>query len=151
MAKNLQRKRQLLQSLFGLTRFGNLVIIGLAQYFTALFLVGKHTLTDIHLFLLSLATILIAGGGYAINDYYDVKIDYINKPDRVVIGKSITRRHAILFHSVLSIPPPPLGCMIGLYISWKIAAINVASAFLLWLYSNSLKRLAFVGNLTLHS
>ncbi len=144
MAKNLQRKRQLLQSLFRLTRFGNLVIIGLAQYFTALFLVGKHTLTDIHLFLLSLATILIAGGGYAINDYYDVKIDYINKPDRVVIGKSITRRHAILFHSVLSI----LGCMIGLYISWKIAAINVASAFLLWLYSNSLKRLAFVGNLT---
>jgi len=138
------RTRQLVRSLFKLTRFGNLVIIALAQYFTAIFLVGRDTLTDFRLFILSLATILIAAGGYAINDYYDVKIDYINKPERVVIGKSITRRHAILFHSILSI----LGCTLGLYVSWKIAAINIISAFLLWLYSNSLKRLAFVGNFT---
>lgn len=144
MAKGFQQKSQLLRSLFKLSRFGNLVIIALAQYFTAAFLVGRHTLLDPRLFMLSLATVLIAAAGYAINDYYDVKIDYINKPERVVIGKSVTRRHAILFHSVLSI----LGCLIGLYVSWKIAAINLVSVFLLWLYSNNLKRLAFVGNLT---
>jgi 4-hydroxybenzoate polyprenyltransferase len=141
--------RNFVTSLFKLTRFGNLVIIGLAQYFTAGFLVGRHTLNDPLLFLLSCSTVLIAAAGYIINDYYDVKIDYINKPDRVVIGKAITRRHAILYHVVLS----ALGVLIGLYISWetkllKIVAINVLSVFLLWWYSNNLKRLPFVGNLT---
>jgi 4-hydroxybenzoate polyprenyltransferase len=141
--------RDFITSLLKLTRFGNLVIIGLAQYFTAGFLVGRHALNDPLLFLLSCSTILIAAAGYIINDYYDVKIDYINKPERVVIGKGIPRRYAILFHVVLS----AAGILIGLYISWetrllKIVAINILSVFLLWFYSNNLKRLPFVGNLT---
>jgi 4-hydroxybenzoate polyprenyltransferase len=136
--------RTFIESLLKLTRFGNLVIIGLAQYFTAGFLVGMHTLNDIKLFLLSISTIAIAAGGYIINDYYDVKIDYINKPERVIIGKKITRRYAILFHVVLSI----LGIMLGIYLSWRLGAINIISVFLLWLYSNNLKRLPFIGNLT---
>jgi 4-hydroxybenzoate polyprenyltransferase len=136
--------RSFIESLLKLTRFGNLIIIALTQYFTAGFLIAMHTLNDVPLFLLSLSTVLIAAGGYIINDYYDVKIDYINKPDRVVIGKKITRRYAILFHIVLS----SIGILLGYYLSWKIAAINVLSVFLLWVYSNYLKRLPFVGNLT---
>jgi 4-hydroxybenzoate polyprenyltransferase len=136
--------RGFLESLLKLTRFGNLVIIALAQYFTAGFLIGMHTLNDLKLFLLAFSTVTIAAGGYVINDYYDVKIDYINKPDRVVIGKSITRRYAILFHVVLS----SIGILLGVYLSWRIGAINVLSVFLLWLYSNNLKRLPFIGNLT---
>ena len=136
--------RTFIESLLKLTRFGNLVIIGLAQYFTAGFLVGMHTLNDVKLFLLSISTIAIAAGGYIINDYYDVKIDYINKPERVIIGKKITRRYAILFHVVLSI----LGIVLGVYLSLRIGAINIISVFLLWLYSNNLKRLPFIGNLT---
>ncbi|HZB13805.1 MAG TPA: geranylgeranylglycerol-phosphate geranylgeranyltransferase [Chryseolinea sp.] len=136
--------RSFVESLLKLTRFGNLLIIALSQYFTAGFLIGMHTLNDIHLFLLSLSTVLIAAGGYIINDYYDVKIDYINKPHRVVIGKSITRRYAILFHIALS----AAGILVGFYLSWKIAAVNVFSVFLLWLYSNILKRLPFIGNFT---
>jgi 4-hydroxybenzoate polyprenyltransferase len=120
------------------------VIIGFAQYFTAVFLIGNETIYDYKLFLLSISTVLIAAAGYIINDYYDVKIDYINKPERVVIGKSITRRFAILYHVILSIA----GISIGLYLSWWLAAINVLSVFLLWLYSNNLKRLPFVGNIT---
>ncbi|MEJ7643364.1 MAG: geranylgeranylglycerol-phosphate geranylgeranyltransferase [Chryseolinea sp.] len=133
-----------LASLLKLTRFGNLVIIGFAQYFTSTFLIDRRTVFDYHLLLLSCSTILIAAAGYIINDYYDVKIDYINKPDRVIIGKSITRRYAILFHVVLSLA----GVLIGVYLSWSITALNVMSVFLLWLYSNMLKRLPLVGNLT---
>jgi 4-hydroxybenzoate polyprenyltransferase len=136
--------RSFIESLLKLTRFGNLIIIALAQYFTAGFLIGMYTLNDFKLFLLSLSTISIAAGGYIINDYYDVKIDYINKPDRVVIGKSITRRYAILFHIMLSVA----GILLGFYLSWRIAAVNVFSVFLLWLYSNNLKRLPFIGNLS---
>lgn len=133
-----------IESMLKLTRFGNLMIIGFAQYFTAAFLISKDAIYDVRLLLLSTSTVLIAASGYIINDYYDVKIDYINKPDRVVIGRNITRRYAILFHVVLS----ALGILIGLYLSWRIAAVNVLSVFLLWLYSNNLKRLPFIGNLT---
>ncbi|HEY9045297.1 MAG TPA: geranylgeranylglycerol-phosphate geranylgeranyltransferase [Ohtaekwangia sp.] len=139
---SVNRTRIFIESLLKLTRFGNLVIIGVAQYFTAAFLIDRSSPGDIRLFLLSVSTIVIAAAGYIINDYYDVKIDYINKPDRVVIGRNIPRRHAILFHVVLS----GLGILLGLVLSWRIAAINVISVFLLWLYSNNLKRLPFIGN-----
>jgi 4-hydroxybenzoate polyprenyltransferase len=134
--------RTFLESLLKLTRFGNLVIIGLAQYCTAGFLIATTTLNDGSLFILATSTVLIAAAGYIINDYYDVKIDYINKPGRVVIGKSITRRYAILFHVVLS----SAGVLLGLLLSWKIGAVNLVTVFLLWLYSNNLKRLPFIGN-----
>jgi 4-hydroxybenzoate polyprenyltransferase len=139
---SVNRTRTFIESLLKLTRFGNLVIIGIAQYFTAGFLIDKTLPGDIRLFLLSVSTIVIAAAGYIINDYYDVKIDYINKPDRVVIGRNIPRRYAILFHVVLS----GAGILLGLFLSWRIAAINVMSVFLLWLYSNNLKRLPFIGN-----
>lgn len=135
---------QLILALFRLTRFWNLAIIALAQYFTAYFLFNQRqtVFTDIWLFLLSASTIMIAAAGYIINDYYDIKIDLINKPDRVVIGKTITRRYAILFHTVISF----LGVAAGLLINWKVGAFNFICAFLLWFYSNNLKRLPLIGN-----
>jgi 4-hydroxybenzoate polyprenyltransferase len=144
MTQTLQISSDFIESWLKLTRFGNLVIIGFAQYFTAGFLIGKETIYDYRLFLLSVSTVLIAAAGYIINDYYDVKIDYINKPERVVIGKSITRRFAILFHVLLSV----VGISIGFYLSLWLAAINLLSVFLLWIYSKNLKRLPFVGNIT---
>src|SRR5690606_23963105 len=116
MESSIMMNRTFLESMLKLTRFGNLVIIALSQYFTAGFLIGMFTLNDFELLLLATSTVCIAAGGYIINDYYDVKIDYINKPDRVVIGKSITRRYAILFHVVLS----ALGIVLGYYLSWRV-------------------------------
>jgi 4-hydroxybenzoate polyprenyltransferase len=129
-------------SLFRLTRFWNLLILALCQYCTAGFLISKEFLFDTRLLLLVLSTGLIAAAGYIINDYYDVKIDLINKPDRVVIGKGITRRYAIFFHTALSL----IGVGMGFMLNWKIGVINFGCAFLLWLYSNELKRRPFIGN-----
>ncbi|MFN5557180.1 MAG: geranylgeranylglycerol-phosphate geranylgeranyltransferase [Chryseotalea sp.] len=128
-----------------LTRFGNLLIIGFAQTATAFFLVGSHSWQTFSLWLLSSSTIIIAAAGYIINDYYDIKIDYINKPERVVIGKIIPRRFAILFHTLFSVG----GIAIGFYLSWQIGVIHFFSAFMLWLYSNSLKRLPLIGNVVI--
>lgn len=114
----------------------------MAQYFTAFFLIGPHTFRDIHLFTLCVSTVLIAAAGYIINDYYDVKIDLINKPERVVIGKTVGRRYAIFLHTFLSLA----GVALGLLLSWQIALANFAAAFLLWFYSNHLKRKPFFGN-----
>ncbi|MGC1243222.1 MAG: geranylgeranylglycerol-phosphate geranylgeranyltransferase [Chryseosolibacter sp.] len=141
MATNYRLKRFII-SFARLTRVWNLIIIALAQYLTAAFLIDPKTILDPRLFILSTSTVLIAAAGYIINDYYDIKIDLINKPERVVIGKSITRRYAILFHTLLSLA----GVFLGLFLSWKIAAVNFASATVLWWYSNNLKRQPFIGN-----
>jgi len=131
-----------IRALLRLTRFWNLVIIGLAQYFAAGFLIDKSLIWDWRLLVLATSTVIIAAAGYIINDYYDIKIDLINKPERVVIGKSITRRYALFFHSILL----TIGVGLGFFIGWKIAIINFFSAFLLWWYSNNLKRQPFIGN-----
>lgn len=131
-----------IRALLRLTRFWNLVIIGLAQYFAAGFLIDKSLIWDWRLLVLATSTVVIAAAGYIINDYYDIKIDLINKPERVVIGKSITRRYALFFHSILL----TIGVGLGFFIGWKIGMINFFSSFLLWWYSNSLKRQPFIGN-----
>jgi 4-hydroxybenzoate polyprenyltransferase len=131
-----------LEPLLRIARFWNLLIIAIAQYFTVAFLVDPKLVYDWHLFALSTSTLLIAAGGYIINDYYDVKIDLINKPERVVVGRGISRRYAILLHIVLS----TAGIFLGLILNWKIGAVNFFSVFMLWWYSNMLKRLPFVGN-----
>ncbi len=131
-----------LRALLRLTRFWNLVIIGLSQYFVTIFLIDRELLLDWKLFVLSSSTAIIAAAGYIINDYYDIKIDLINKPNRVVIGKNITRRYALFFHSILSF----MGVALGFVLSWKLGVINFLSAFLLWVYSNNLKRQPFIGN-----
>jgi 4-hydroxybenzoate polyprenyltransferase len=131
-----------IKSLLRITRFWNLLIIAVAQYFTVFFLVDKKLIFDWHLAALSASTVIIAAAGYIINDYYDVKIDLINKPERVVVGRGVSRRYAIFLHTALSV----FGIMLGLILNWKIGAINFLSVFMLWLYSNLLKRLPFSGN-----
>jgi len=131
------------------TRFWNLLIIVLAQYFTAIFLVQTHqsllqTLSDKRLFLMVFSSVIIAAAGYIINDYYDVKIDLINKPHRVVVGRILKRRVAMVAHTILNFT----GIAIGFLLSWQIGVINFMTAIILWLYSNQFKRIALVGNIT---
>ena len=92
--------------------------------------------------LLVLSTVLIAAGGYVINDYYDVKIDYINKPEKVIVGKTISRRTTMLLHALLSYG----GIFIALLVSWKLALADTLIVMLLWYYSNRLKCTPLWGN-----
>lgn len=150
MTSKNQRATPLAFSIKGLAkliRWPNLLIIALSQYLAAIFLIGPSEnyldyLFDVELFLIALGTILIAAAGYIINDYYDVKIDYINKPQKVVVGSTLKRRAAMFIHTGLNI----LGILAGVLVSLKIALINLLAATLLWGYSNQLKRMPFIGN-----
>src|SRR5690554_167755 len=138
-----------LSALLKISRPVNLLILAFAQLMTAYFLVettgdGSSVLLDPNLYLLIISTLILAASGYMINDYYDVKIDYVNKPQEVIVGKILKRRSVMFFHTVLNL----LGIGLGMYISLKVGFINFVAAFLLWLYSNSLKRLPLVGNIT---
>ncbi len=128
-------------------RMTNLVIVALTQYLTRILLIGprhewKSIVTDIDMLVLSLSTVCIAAAGYIINDYFDVKIDIVNKPERVVVGRYLKRRWAMGAHQILNV----VGAILGLVVSPYVFIINVFSITLLWFYSERYKRLPFIGN-----
>src|SRR5215207_5726604 len=57
-----------------------------------------QTLTQPYFWMICGASVLIAAAGYIINDYFDLNIDRVNKPEKLVVDKVIKRRWAILWH-----------------------------------------------------
>ena len=141
---------------FQLLRVGNLVFIAIL-----LFVMEKWVATPLlHLArfqelmpwwilcLLILSTVLIAAGGYVINDYFDVKIDRINRPDDLVVTRHISRDGAMRLFQVLS----GIGIISGLAVawwarSWTLGMTYIVIPGLLWFYSASYKRQLIVGNI----
>jgi 4-hydroxybenzoate polyprenyltransferase len=100
------------------------------------------------LLLIGSAVVLIAAGGYVINDYFDIKIDRINRPDEVIVSRTVSKPAAMRLSLVLS----GIGIACGLSAavllrSWTIGSVFVLVPGLLWFYSSSYKRLFMIGNL----
>lgn len=132
-----------------LSRAPNLLIIVFTQYMVAIFLISgtkdwMSIVFDGHFFIVVFSTVVIAAAGYFINDYYDIKIDLINKPDKVIVGNKLQRRTVMLWHTCLNFA----GIILGAWINIWIGMVNFIAAFSLWLYSNDLKRRPFIGNFT---
>jgi 4-hydroxybenzoate polyprenyltransferase len=150
---------KILAAFFRLVRFSNLLFIALTQILFRVFILPfiyesysgnseKIRLTT-HLFLcLVAASVCIAAAGYIINDYFDVNIDLINKPSKLIIGRFIKRRWAIIFHVSLS----AIGLVLSIYIGWKlrnpfVPVFNFLAIAALWFYSTTFKKKLLLGNL----
>lgn len=97
---------------------------------------------------LTVSTLLIAAGGYAINDYFDTKIDLLNHPDNLIVGRSVTKTQASWIHHVTT----ALGALMGVALAIYLRSITLGFIFvmvpgLLWFYSASYKRQFLVGNI----
>jgi len=97
--------------------------------------------------LLVAATVFLTAGGYVINDYFDIKTDLINK-GKVIVGTTIPRRQAMMWHNIFNIA----GVLAGFYISWISGYIWLGTMFLvvsglLYFYSASYKRQFLIGNI----
>ena len=141
-----------------LIRYQNLIFIAFAQFVMRQVVLVPilqtfgfdATMDTSMLFLLITATVLIAAGGYVINDYFDVKIDFINKPDKQIVGNKISRHKAMLLHQILT----GLGVVCGLLLAFFARSFTLAFIFivipgLLWFYSASYKRQFLIGNLVI--
>ncbi len=99
------------------------------------------------LLLLIAATVCIAAGGYVINDYFDVKIDRINRPDEVVVTRTVSKPAAMRLSLILSGVGIVFGIAVAAYLrSMTIGILFVLIPGLLWFYSSSYKRLFMIGN-----
>lgn len=142
-------------SFLRLIRLPNLFLIILTQYLIRYTIVipiltafGQASeVSETNFFLVVLSTVLIAAGGYIINDYYDLQIDRINKPEKVIIGNRVSKKQSINMYAATSLA----GIAIGAYLSFfqdifLLWQINFLSASLLLLYSSLFKKIILVGN-----
>lgn len=145
-----------------LIRLPNLLIIVLTQYAVRYGIVapilynfsGSQNIFNVGLkmnnldfFLLSLSTVMIAAAGYIINDYFDVKVDRVNRPDKIIVGKYIKRRVAMGAHITIN----AIAILIGAYLAykignWKLIFIQILAAGALWYYSTLFKNQVIIGN-----
>jgi 4-hydroxybenzoate polyprenyltransferase len=148
------RKKLKILKYLNLIRYQNLLFIALVQVFIKYGLFkpfGASTVLDAFSFaLLVFATLCIAAAGNIINDIYDVEIDKINKPKKVLIGKEISEKNANRLFIIFNIT----GVAIGFYLSNSIqkpgfAALFVAISALLYLYATYLKGILLLGNITI--
>lgn len=98
---------------------------------------------------LVIASVLIAAAGYIINDYFDLNIDQINKPQKNVFARLINRRWAIIWHfsfSLFGIFCTAMAVGLG---KWYLILANIGVTALLWFYSTSFKRQLLIGNIVI--
>jgi 4-hydroxybenzoate polyprenyltransferase len=132
-----------------LLRWPNLIFIVLTQllfYFCIYLPLYEVPQTHILVWLI-IASVCIAGAGYIINDYFDLNIDKINKPNKNVLNTIINRRWAIVWHllfSFIGIIATAIAVGFG---KWYLIIANIFCVALLWLYSTSLKRKLLIGNI----
>lgn len=129
------------------SRIPNLLIIAFTQFITAYYLLNK-SLADLltpDFLLFVFSTGLIGAAGYIINDYFDQKIDMINRPSKVIVGTTFRRRLALFSHIVLTMS----GIGIGFLIDPMVGAIHIFSAGALWTYSVVIRRWLLLGTLTI--
>lgn len=142
---------------FRLIRSVNLLFIVFTQclfqyaiIIPSLALAHKAPILSTQLFLiLMLASVFIAAGGYVINDYFDLNIDRVNKPEKLIIEKYIRRRWAIFWHLFLSLLGIGLTEYVGIQLGepYFLGLLNTICVILLWVYSTTFKKKLLTGNL----
>lgn len=109
---------------------------------------GQACYGSLEFILLVCSSIFIAAGGYAINEYFDTKIDMINRPEKVIVGKTISRKSAATYFQILI----GIGTLCGLILAYLVRDIKAGFIFiiipgLLWFYSGAYKRQFLIGNI----
>ena len=147
---------ELIKPYLQLLRIGNLAFLAILLYvmekWVATPLLQVEKFSELMpwwvLTLLIISVVCVAAGGYVINDYFDVKIDRINRPDDLVVTRIISREAAMRLFQVLTIVGIAAGLVVAWWArSWNLLFIYIVIPGLLWFYSSSYKRMLLVGNL----
>jgi len=140
----------MLRQFLHIIRWPNLAMIGVVQGIIYYMLMDTATsiLKGIDFLVLSFITMLIAGGGYIINDYYDHQIDAVNKPKKWIAGNVWSLQTVFKSYMIVGI----VGGLLSVYLAIKLSllpflAIYPVAVGALWMYSYALKCKPLIGNI----
>lgn len=133
-------------SLLSVVRGYNILILIFAQYLASIFIFSpeksaNHVLFDLHLLYIVIASVCVVAAGYIINNFYDVKVDRINRPLKTGIDNYVKQETKLSLYFALNL----LGFAFGFFVSWKAALFFSVYIFGIWFYSHKLKKHPFTG------
>jgi len=127
------------------------IVLWTMQYWVAVPVAGEWSeglMSWWMMLLLTVSIVCIAAGGYVVNDYFDVKIDRINRPERLIVTNTLSKTTTMWLFRILT----GIGVACGIALSWAIHSMTLLLVIvmvpgLLWFYSASYKRQFLVGNI----
>ncbi|MEM2924685.1 MAG: UbiA family prenyltransferase [Methanocellales archaeon] len=113
------------------------VIVGIA-------VANSPSITLYNVFFGALTAILIEVGTFALNDYFDLEVDKVNKRfDRPLVRGDLTPKTAL----AIALISTPLGVLSSFFLNWLCFSIALISALFGVLYDVRLKETGFFGNI----
>ena len=142
-----QRSLLKLLSLFSLVRGYNIIVLVLAQYLTARYILAPQTpwsgiLLDFKFFTLVSASALTTAAGYIINNFYDAAKDQINRPKKYILEHLISQQDQLVFYLILNMA----AFVIASAISIRVVLFFLFYMITIWFYSSTVKRLFWLSN-----
>lgn len=140
----------MLKIFLSLVRWPNLVLIALIQVIVYIRLMdySQSVLAYVDLAALVMITLLIGASGYIINDYYDVEIDKVNKPEKWIVGNRIRSDYALRWYKLFIL----CGALLSFLVGYRMHMLLYFPLYLLavvglQLYSSRLKCSPLLGNI----
>lgn len=133
-------------SLLSVVRGYNILILIFAQYLASIFIFSpdksaRHVVFDLHLLYIVIASVCVVASGYIINNFYDVKVDRINRPLKAGLDSYVKQETKLSLYFVLNL----IGFIFGWLVSWRAALFFAIYIFGIWFYSHKLKKYPFTG------
>jgi 4-hydroxybenzoate polyprenyltransferase len=133
-------------SLLSVIRGYNIFVLIAAQYLASIFIFSpkkslRSVIFDLNLFYIVLASVCVVAAGYIINNFYDAKVDQINRPVKTKIDNYVKQETKLSLYFFLNF----LGFTFGFFVSLKSALFFAVYIFGIWFYSHKLKRHPFTG------
>lgn len=140
-----------MRAYFQLIRYGNCLMaafsaaIGVVIAYNIIAGAGPLPFPLPEIIYVALVVFLVTGAGNAINDYYDIEIDRINKPERPIPSGRISKSKAFYFSILLF----AAGTLTAFFINTICGVIALFNSLLLIYYAATLKRTVLIGNLSI--
>lgn len=133
-------------SLLSVIRGYNILVLIIAQYLASIFIFSfekslKYVLFDLHLNFIVLATVCVVAAGYIINNFYDIKVDRINRPLRTGLDTYVKQSIRLQLYFFLNF----IGFLFGFFVSWRAGLFFAIYIFGIWFYSHKLKKYPLMG------
>lgn len=126
--------------IFELIRYRAAILIIIAS-FLCIFILNFNILIKDYILVLG-AILCLSSGGFALNDYIDIKIDIQNAPWRPIPSKKIERKTAMK----IAIASFTSGIIFSLLVNFLCFILSSIIIICLILYSNIFKKFGIIGN-----
>ena len=134
--------------MFSVVRGYNVLIVVIAQYLSAIYILAhdkpvKSVVFDLNLLMIVLASATTIASGYIINNFYDSEKDLINRPQKSMLDRLVSQNTKLVFYFVLNF----IAVIFASYVSFKAVIFFSLYIFGIWFYSHKLKKMPIIGNI----